>query len=179
MVGSSAPLRVGYSTAEILGGAIVPCVTLIVGANLLRGLRRSGVSGLIIIGVIVVCYIALPLLGIVIVRTAHHFGMVGNNPQYQFVLMLQFALPPAMTIGTISQLLCESVNTLCWASAASASTTHNSTILSALGQALTDLLLSSFPKGLVLLYFLDTYKDNLPSLFYRCGTLVCTLTPTL
>ncbi|XP_074294034.1 protein PIN-LIKES 1-like [Silene latifolia] len=104
MVGSSAPLRVGYSTAEILGGATVPCVTLIVGANLLRGLRRSGVSALIIIGVIVVRYIALPLLGIVIVRTAHHFGMVGNNPQYQFVLMLQFALPPAMTIGTISQL---------------------------------------------------------------------------
>ncbi|KAL9229701.1 hypothetical protein vseg_005140 [Gypsophila vaccaria] len=104
LVGTSAPLRVAYSTAEILGAATVPCVTLIVGANLLKGLRRSGVSIMVILGVIVVRYIALPLLGIVIVRAAHHFGLVGSNPLYQFVLMLQFALPPAMTIGTISQL---------------------------------------------------------------------------
>ncbi|KMT09334.1 hypothetical protein BVRB_6g134290 [Beta vulgaris subsp. vulgaris] len=104
LVGNGAPLRVIYSSSEILGGATVPCVTLIVGANLLRGLRRSGVSASVIIGIIVVRYIALPLLGIVIVRGAHHFGMVGSNPLYQFVLMLQFALPPAMSIGTISQL---------------------------------------------------------------------------
>ncbi|KAK9670506.1 hypothetical protein RND81_13G205800 [Saponaria officinalis] len=104
LVGSSAPLRVAYSTAEILGGATVPCVTLIVGANLLKGLRRSGVKAMVIIGVIVVRYVALPLIGIAVVRAAHHFGLVGSNPLYQFVLMLQFALPPAMTIGTISQL---------------------------------------------------------------------------
>lgn len=102
-------------------------MTLIVGANLLRGnyliysivyqinfalmvqnhddfgvvsgLRRSGMSALLIIGIIVVRYIALPLIGIVVVRGAHHFGWVGSNPLYQFVLMLQFALPPAMSIG--------------------------------------------------------------------------------
>ncbi|XP_021863739.1 protein PIN-LIKES 1-like [Spinacia oleracea] len=104
LVGNSAPLRIIFSASEILGGATVPCVTLIVGANLLRGLRRSGMSALLIIGIIVVRYIALPLIGIVVVRGAHHFGWVGSNPLYQFVLMLQFALPPAMSIGTISQL---------------------------------------------------------------------------
>ncbi|XP_074300075.1 protein PIN-LIKES 1-like [Silene latifolia] len=104
LIGRSAPLRVVYSTAEMLGEATVPCVTLIVGANLLRGLRRSGIKGAVILGILFVRYIALPLIGIVIVRAAVHFGMVGPDPLYQFVLMLHFALPPAMTIGTISQL---------------------------------------------------------------------------
>ncbi|KNA04200.1 hypothetical protein SOVF_201870, partial [Spinacia oleracea] len=93
-----------HHSVVTIRGATVPCVTLIVGANLLRGLRRSGMSALLIIGIIVVRYIALPLIGIVVVRGAHHFGWVGSNPLYQFVLMLQFALPPAMSIGTISQL---------------------------------------------------------------------------
>ncbi|XP_021728248.1 protein PIN-LIKES 1-like [Chenopodium quinoa] len=104
LVGNSAPLRIIFSASEILGGATVPCVTLIVGANLVKGLRRSGISASVIVGIIVVRYIALPLIGIVVVRGAHHFGWVGSNPLFQFVLMLQFALPPAMSIGTISQL---------------------------------------------------------------------------
>ncbi|XP_057530241.1 protein PIN-LIKES 3-like [Amaranthus tricolor] len=104
LVGTEAPLRIIYSASEILGGATVPCVTLIVGANLLRGLRRSGISVLLVIGIMVVRYIALPLLGIVIVSAANRYGLVGSNPLYQFVLMLQFALPPAMSIGTIAQL---------------------------------------------------------------------------
>lgn len=81
--------------------------------RLILGLRRSGVSASVIIGIIVVRYIALPLLGIVIVRGAHHFGMVGSNPLYQFVLMLQFALPPAMSIGMFSGTTCTSLENNC------------------------------------------------------------------
>ena len=47
-------------------------------------------------------YIALPLLGVVVVKAAHHFGLVGSNSLFQFVLMLQYALPPAMSTGTTS-----------------------------------------------------------------------------
>lgn len=104
MIGSSAPLRVIYSTANLLGMATVPCESSIVGANLLKGLRRSGINIFMIMGVIAVRYVALPLFGIAVVRAAQHFGMVGSNPLYQFVLMLQFALPPAMSIGVITQL---------------------------------------------------------------------------
>ncbi|KMT08690.1 hypothetical protein BVRB_6g139630 [Beta vulgaris subsp. vulgaris] len=104
VVGSNAPLRIIYSASDILGGATVPCVTLVLGANLLKGLRRSGLSALLIIGVIMVRFVALPLLGIVVVRAAHHLGMVGPKPFYRFVLMFQFAVPPAMQVGTISQL---------------------------------------------------------------------------
>lgn len=35
----------------------------------------------------------------VIVRGAVYLGLVQSDPLYQFVLLLQFALPPAMNIG--------------------------------------------------------------------------------
>ncbi|KAK2988176.1 hypothetical protein RJ640_020658 [Escallonia rubra] len=82
----------------------IPALTLIVGGNLLKGLRGSGIKKSIIVGIIVARYVALPLIGIVIVRGALKFGLVHSDPLYQFVLLLQFALPPAMNIGTITQL---------------------------------------------------------------------------
>lgn len=51
-------------------------------------------------GIIAVRYVFLPLFGIIIVKGAIHFGLVHTDPLYQFVLLLQFALPPAMNIGT-------------------------------------------------------------------------------
>lgn len=65
------------------------------------GLKGSGIQKSIILGVIVARYIALPLMGIVIVKGALRFGFVHENPLYQFVLLLQFAVPPAMNIGLI------------------------------------------------------------------------------
>ncbi|KAK4583677.1 hypothetical protein RGQ29_021700 [Quercus rubra] len=104
MIGDNAPLRVIISSASLLGEATIPSMTLIVGANLLKGLRRSEVGVLLVVGVIVVRYIILPLLGVVIVKAAHSWGMVGSSSLYQFILMLQYALPPAMSVGTITQL---------------------------------------------------------------------------
>lgn len=40
-------------------------------------------------------------MGIVVVRGALRFGLVHPDPLYQFVLLLQFALPPALNIGII------------------------------------------------------------------------------
>lgn len=104
MIGDSAPLRVIESSAALVGEATIPSMTLIVGANLLKGLKRSGIGLWVIIGVNVVRYIALPLCGILIVKGANYFGLVGSDALYQFVLLLQYALPSAMTIGTITQL---------------------------------------------------------------------------
>ncbi|XP_059434321.1 protein PIN-LIKES 3-like isoform X1 [Corylus avellana] len=105
LIGDDAPLRAVYSSVSLIGDAAIPCMTLIIGANLLRGLRGSGVGPLIILGVIAIRYIIMPSLGIVIVKAANHFGMVGSDSLFQFTLMLQYALPPAMNVGTISQLL--------------------------------------------------------------------------
>lgn len=52
-----------------------------------------------IVGIILVRYIFLPLLGVAIVKAAVKFGLVPSDPLYQFVLLLQYALPPAMNIG--------------------------------------------------------------------------------
>lgn len=57
---------------------------------------------LLVVGVIVVRYIIMPLLGVVIVKAAHSWGMVGSSSLYQFILMLQYALPPAMSVGMMN-----------------------------------------------------------------------------
>ncbi|WCJ32877.1 Auxin efflux carrier family protein [Euphorbia peplus] len=104
LIGSTAPLHVVEDSASFIGDSAIPIVTLILGANLLKGLRGSGIGISVMIGILVVRYILLPLCGIVIVKTAIHIGVVGADPSYQFILLLQFALPPAMNIGTMSQL---------------------------------------------------------------------------
>ncbi|XP_050282685.1 protein PIN-LIKES 3-like isoform X2 [Quercus robur] len=105
LVGDDAPLRAIYNSVSLISDATIPCMTLIIGANLLKGLKTSGVGPLIILGIIAIRYIILPSLGIVIVKAANHFGLVGSDSLYQFTLMLQYSLPPAMNVGTISQLL--------------------------------------------------------------------------
>lgn len=104
LIGDSAPLRVIDTSTSMIGDASIPAMTLIVGANLLKGLKKSEVGVWIIIGVQVVRYIAMPLLGILVVKAAVYFGLVGSDSLYQFVLLLQYALPTAMSIGTITQL---------------------------------------------------------------------------
>lgn len=65
----------------------------------LSGLKGSDVSIVVILGIVAVRYIFLPLLGVVVVKAATHFGLVGSNLLFQFVLMLQYAVPPAMGTG--------------------------------------------------------------------------------
>ncbi|XP_010266292.1 PREDICTED: protein PIN-LIKES 3-like [Nelumbo nucifera] len=107
MIGETAPLHVIGDSASLLSDGAIPSVSLVMGANLLKGLQKSEVQLSIIFGIIIVRYIALPLLGIVIVKGAIHFGWVHSDPLYQFILLLQFALPPAMNIGTMTQLFGE------------------------------------------------------------------------
>ncbi|KAG4201627.1 hypothetical protein ERO13_A05G289600v2 [Gossypium hirsutum] len=119
MIGNKAPLRVIDSTAYMFGEAAIPCMTLIMGANLLRGLKGSEVSRSVIIGIIAVRSILLPALGIGVVMAARNWGLIGSeNKLYQFVLMLQFAVPPAMAVGTMTQFFqlgqCETSVIMLW-----------------------------------------------------------------
>ena len=65
----------------------------------LSGLRVGGIQKSILIGIIVVKFVAAPLTGILIVKGAVKFGFVSNDPLYLFVLLLQFSVPPAMNMG--------------------------------------------------------------------------------
>ncbi|KAM5574028.1 protein PIN-LIKES 3 [Rosa sericea] len=104
MIGDDAPLRVIQDTTNLLGDGAIPALTLIIGGNLLKGLRGSGIQKSIVVGIIIVRYVFLPLTGILIIKGALKFGLVHSDPLYLFVLLIQYTLPPAMNIGTITQL---------------------------------------------------------------------------
>ncbi|KAJ9541232.1 hypothetical protein OSB04_027738 [Centaurea solstitialis] len=104
LIGTTAPLRVIQDSASLIGDAAIPTMTLIIGGNLLKGLKGSGVSLSVVFGIVCVRYVLLPLFGILIVKGALYFGLVAADPLYLFVLLIQYAVPPAMNIGTITQL---------------------------------------------------------------------------
>ncbi|CAN6174809.1 unnamed protein product [Urochloa humidicola] len=105
IIGDAAPLRVLQESAELIGGGAIPSVTLIMGANLLNGVRGgASVKPSVIAGIVVVRYVLLPLLGTAVVKGAVRLGLIQPDPLYQFILHLQYAVPPAMNIGTIMQL---------------------------------------------------------------------------
>ncbi|KAK6154042.1 hypothetical protein DH2020_013681 [Rehmannia glutinosa] len=104
IIGDNAPLRVIDDSIVLLGDATIPCITLILGGNLTQGLRKARLGSLTVIAVICVRYIILPVVGIGVVKAASHLGFLPSDPLYHFVLMIQFTLPPAMNIGTMTQL---------------------------------------------------------------------------
>ncbi|CAA7020074.1 unnamed protein product [Microthlaspi erraticum] len=103
LVGNTAPLRVIEDSVSLLGEGTIPLLTLIVGGNLLGGLRGSGMHRSVIMGVVFMRYVLLPILGVFIVKGAHHLGLVSSEPLYQFVLLLQYVVPPAMNLGLFLQ----------------------------------------------------------------------------
>ncbi|KAK7277136.1 hypothetical protein RIF29_18286 [Crotalaria pallida] len=104
LVVDHAPLLVVQDSIIMIGDAGIPAMTLLVGANLLKGLKGVGKQLPLIAGITVVRFIALPAIGIGIVKGAVHFGIIHHDPLYQFLLLLQFALPPAVALSTITQL---------------------------------------------------------------------------
>lgn len=104
IIGSTAPLRVIQDSITLLGDGAVPCVTLILGGNLTKGLRKSSVKFSVVLGVILARYVLLPAAGIGVVKAVAALGFLPHDPLFQYVLLIQFALPPAMAIGTMAQL---------------------------------------------------------------------------
>ncbi|KAL6993347.1 Protein PIN-LIKES 7 [Sarracenia purpurea var. burkii] len=103
-IGDNAPLRVIQDSITLLGNGTIPCITLILGGNLTQGLRTAKLKTQMVVAVILVRYLFLPVIGIGVVKAAYSLGFLPPDPLYRYVLMLQFAVPPAMNIGTMSQL---------------------------------------------------------------------------
>ncbi|KAJ4883934.1 Auxin efflux carrier family protein [Raphanus sativus] len=104
IIGNSAPLGVLQDSVTLVGDGAIPAMTLIIGGNLLKGMRSSGIKKSSIIGVLIARYILLPISGVLIVRGAYKLDLITSEPLYQFVLLIQYAVPPAMNLGTITQL---------------------------------------------------------------------------
>lgn len=65
------------------------------------GLRATGTQKSMVFGIVVARYIALPLAGIVIVKGSMRLNLVQADPLYEFVLLIQYAVPPAMNMGKV------------------------------------------------------------------------------
>ncbi|KAG0457388.1 hypothetical protein HPP92_022229 [Vanilla planifolia] len=104
IVGESAPLRVIQDSLVMLGNGTLPCTTLILGGNLTRGMKKSSLKYSVILAIAVVRYVALPISGIAVVKAATALGLLPADPLYSYVLLTQFTLPPAVSIGVMAQL---------------------------------------------------------------------------
>ncbi|CAN6211345.1 unnamed protein product [Urochloa humidicola] len=104
IIGNGAPFKVLQDSLQLMGDGTIPCITLILGGNLTQGLRKSGLKRSVIITIICIRFVILPLIGIAVVHAAYGVGFLSHDPLYRYVLMVQFALPPAMNIGTMAQL---------------------------------------------------------------------------
>ncbi|KAH1266746.1 Protein PIN-LIKES 3 [Glycine soja] len=105
MIGGDASLHVIQDSVTMVGYVCIPKLVFDLKLHKAVGsLKGANTSFWTILGIIVVRYIFLPILGILVIKGATQLGLVQPDPLYQFVLLLQYALPPAMAIGTIAQL---------------------------------------------------------------------------
>ncbi|EXB65612.1 Uncharacterized transporter [Morus notabilis] len=103
--GDNAPLEFITSSLDIVAGATVPFVMLILGGVLAEGPNESKLGLRTTIGISVTRLLLLPLFGIGIVALADklNFLIVGDQ-MYRFVLLLQYTTPSAILLGAIASL---------------------------------------------------------------------------
>ncbi|XP_057447797.1 protein PIN-LIKES 2-like [Lotus japonicus] len=103
--GYDAPLSFITDSLEIVGGAMVPSVMLILGGMLAEGPNESKLGLRTTIGIVVARLLVLPLLGIGIVALADKLNfLVENDAMFIFVLLLQYTTPSAILLGAIASL---------------------------------------------------------------------------
>ncbi|XP_048318550.1 protein PIN-LIKES 2 isoform X2 [Ziziphus jujuba] len=103
--GYDAPLLFVTDSLEILAGAMVPSVMLILGGMLAEGPNESKLGLRTTIGISVARLVLLPLLGIGVVALADKLNfLVAGDSMYRFVLLLQYTTPTAILLGAIASL---------------------------------------------------------------------------
>ncbi|KAG9449071.1 hypothetical protein H6P81_009036 [Aristolochia fimbriata] len=103
--GNDAPLGFFTDSLEILAGAVVPSVMLILGGMLAEGPNASGLGIRTTVGIVVARLLVLPLLGIGVVALADKLNLLVHGDQmYRFVLLLQYTTPSAILLGAIASL---------------------------------------------------------------------------
>lgn len=104
IIGDDAPFAVIQNSIQLMGEGTIPCITILLGGNLTQGLRSSSVKVWSIIGIIVSKYIVIPTIGLCIVKMVASLNMLPPSPLFQYVLVMQYAMPPAVNISTMAEL---------------------------------------------------------------------------
>ncbi|KAJ7541936.1 hypothetical protein O6H91_10G082300 [Diphasiastrum complanatum] len=90
---------------NIMGGAMVPCIMLVLGGNLVKG---PGTSELGLRTTVVITFVRLfvtPLLGLGVVLSADKLGLLPpNDKMFRFVLLLQHTMPTSILAGAVASL---------------------------------------------------------------------------
>ncbi|XP_078439735.1 auxin efflux carrier family protein [Wolffia australiana] len=120
--GDGAPLGFLTDSLDIMAGAMVPSVMLVLGGMLAEGPRRRSVLGRrTTVGIVVARLLVLPLVGIGVVALAGRLGFLiegEGDKLYRFVLLMQYTTPSAILLGAIASLrgyaVAESSSILFW-----------------------------------------------------------------
>jgi predicted permease len=102
-----APLFFLTDSCLILGEAMIPCILLAVGGNLVdgpgEGSRRLGVRTTV--AIIFARLILVPIAGIGIVSFADKLGFIPKGDKmFKFVLLLQHSMPTSVLSGAVANL---------------------------------------------------------------------------
>jgi predicted permease len=105
LFGYDAPLSFITDSLEILGGAMVPSVMLILGGMLAEGPNDSKLGLRTTVGISIARLLVLPVLGIGVVALSDKLDfLVHGDAMYRFVLLLQYTTPSAILLGAIASL---------------------------------------------------------------------------
>uniref|UniRef100_A0A5B7BDE8 Auxin efflux carrier family protein n=1 Tax=Davidia involucrata TaxID=16924 RepID=A0A5B7BDE8_DAVIN len=103
--GDDAPLSFITDSLEILAGAMVPSVMLILGGMIAEGPNESKLGIRTTVGIIIARLLVLPLVGIGVVCLADRMNLlIPGDQMYRFVLLLQYTTPSAILFGAIASL---------------------------------------------------------------------------
>lgn len=103
--GDDAPLAFITDSLEIVAGAMVPSVMLVLGGMLAEGPNESSLGRRTTVGIIVARLLVLPLFGIGVVFLADKMNfLIDGDQMYRFVLLLQYTTPSAILFGAIASL---------------------------------------------------------------------------
>ncbi|KAH9563963.1 hypothetical protein CY35_05G151500 [Sphagnum magellanicum] len=94
-----------FDSLNLLGGAMVPCIMLVLGGNLVGGPGSSQLGIRSTIAITFTRLFLLPPVGIAVVLTADRLGFLPpNNKMFQFVLLLQQSMPTSILAGAVANL---------------------------------------------------------------------------
>ncbi|KAA8530627.1 hypothetical protein F0562_005439 [Nyssa sinensis] len=103
--GDDAPFSFITDSLEILAGAMVPSVMLILGGMIAEGPNESKLGIRTTVGIIIARLLVLPLIGIGVVFLADRMNLlIPGDQMYRLVLLLQYTTPSAILFGAIASL---------------------------------------------------------------------------
>jgi len=94
-----------FDSLNILGGATVPCIMLVLGGNLVQGAGSSELGLRTTVAITFTRLFLIPPMGMSVVLMADKFGFLPpGNKMFKFVLLLQHSMPSSILAGAVTNL---------------------------------------------------------------------------